>query len=104
MPVLTMQLEVCSLVTSTPDGACELRLEEMQSKTAPWRDKHNSFIFFFFFLVLRKKSQAMCFSQRNVFDRKLETQLKTQPMNVFSLVKVCWTATNYVKVSPTILV
>lgn len=47
-------------MTSTPDGAYELRLEEMQSKTAPWRRKTQ----------LSYKSQAMCFSQEHIFDVK----------------------------------
>lgn len=46
MPVHSMQLEVCSLMASTPDGACKLQLEEMQSKTAPCREAHNSFYLF----------------------------------------------------------
>lgn len=99
MPVHSMQLEVCSLMASTPDGACKLQLEEMQSKTAPCREAHNSF---YLFLLLKKKSQVMCFSQGSIIDMRLVTcsledllYTKNSNNDRTYLAKVCWGAVNY---------
>lgn len=43
-------------MTSTPDGACELRLEEMQSKTAPWRERHATLLSF---LAIEKEKSSV---------------------------------------------
>ena len=60
LPAHSVRLEVCSVTTPTPDGACELRAEEMRWKTAPRGDKHNSF----YLLLKKKKSSEVLFCPR----------------------------------------
>lgn len=73
MAVYWMQLEDCSLMASTPDGAYELRLEEMQSKTAPLRQTHNSLIFV---AVEKEKSSNVFFPEKQLWQCSLENVYK----------------------------
>lgn len=99
MPVYSMQLEVCSLMTSTPDGACELRLEEIAVRdSSPETGTQLSYSF----CCCWERKVKWCrgvFSEGNIFDVKLESRsledLYTMTWHVPPLEKVYQRTANY---------